>query len=204
VRSTMRRAFTLFDALVLVAATAAGLAGLRYALGDLTDVRGELEESLAALTAPDAGRSWFWRIFAGYGLTMTVLVPFCWSWTLALLGLRLRKPRLSRRQLGSQPGSVACFAAGITLVPALVFLTGIEMLSWLLFDIKYDSPVWEKGLGFFFVLLPAVTGIAVGGGWMTLLVGRRCRSEPTWIDRAGRGLGVYWISAIPLPVWALS
>jgi hypothetical protein len=40
------------------------------------------------------------------------------------------------------------------------------------------------------------TGIApaVGAAWTALIVGRRWRAEPTWIDRAGRCCGFYWIA----------
>lgn len=38
-------------------------------------------------------------------------------------------------------------------------------------------------------------GLAVMVSWMTLLIGRQCRSETTWLDRPGRAVGVCWIMA---------
>jgi hypothetical protein len=37
--------------------------------------------------------------------------------------------------------------------------------------------------------------MAVLTSWMTLIVGRRWRAEPTWVDRLGRAVGVFWIVA---------
>jgi hypothetical protein len=51
------------------------------------------------------------------------------------------------------------------------------------------------------LLLPPLTGFAVIGSWATLFLGGHWRAEPTWIDRVGRLLGAYWISAIFLPMW---
>jgi MFS family permease len=202
--SAKRRTFTLLDALALVAATALGLAGLRFALGELRDVREELWESLATIASPGDSRPFLWAVGAVYGLTVSVLVPFCWAWTLTILALRLRNPHPRLSRLSRQPGAIACYSASIVLVPSLFGLVFLGLLSWLYFDVRYESPVWQKCLGFFFLLLPASTGIAVIGSWATLFAGRRCLPEPTWIDRTGRMLGVYWISAVLLPLWALS
>jgi len=39
-----------------------------------------------------------------------------------------------------------------------------------------------------------IAGFAVAATWFALWVGRWWRPETTWIDRAGRVLGWYWIS----------
>ncbi|MFI5459221.1 MAG: hypothetical protein ACHRXM_27665 [Isosphaerales bacterium] len=202
--STTHRTFTLMDAMSLVAATAVALAGFRCYAGDLGELRVQLSESLTAVAAPpDGWPSWGWAIWSSYGLLVTVLVPFCWAWTLAILGLRLRRPRSRLRRLMRQPGAIACYSAAFALVPALAGLLGLGVISGLLSGSDYASPQWDRLLGFSFILVPALTGFAILGSWATLLLGRRWRAEPDWIDRAGRLLGVYWIGAIFLPIWGL-
>jgi hypothetical protein len=44
-------------------------------------------------------------------------------------------------------------------------------------------------------LLQPLMGLAVLVSWVTLLAGRRWRAEPSWVDRFGRAVGVYWILA---------
>jgi hypothetical protein len=199
------RPLTLMDATVLVAATAIGLGALRAAVGDFTELRYQLAESLrAAGQPPDGWPPFWWAILSGYGLVTTTLLPFCGAWTVALAMLRLRRPRPPRRRLGRQPGTMACFTAALVLVPALVVSLWVWAVLGSFGSIGYDSAEWHKVLGLFFVLLPALTGFAVLGAWWSLYLGRRWRPEATWIDRVGRALGVYWIGVVLLPVWGLS
>ena len=160
----------------------------------------QLLESVTAFKAsPDGWPSWGWAIYLSYGLLATVLVPFCWAWTLAILALRVRKPRPRLRRLACQPVAIACCSAAFALVPALVGLLCLALIS----SIESESPQWERILGCSFILVPALTGFAVLGSWGTLLLGRRWRAEPSWLDRAGRVLGLYWIGAMVLPIWGL-
>jgi hypothetical protein len=43
---------------------------------------------------------------------------------------------------------------------------------------------------------------AVVASWVALALARRWRPEPSWVDRAGRALGAYWI-ALSLYRWVL-
>ena len=36
-------------------------------------------------------------------------------------------------------------------------------------------------------------GLAVAGVWLLMVIGRSWQPEPSWLDRAGIGLGVIWI-----------
>jgi hypothetical protein len=192
------------DAMVLVAATAIGLGALRAAVGDFTELRHQLTESLSSASQPPEGWSRFsWAIFSGYGLMATALVPFCWAWTVALVILRRRQPRPPRRRLGRQPGALACSAAALLLVPALVVPSWWCVVTGLFGSIRYDSAEWQKTLAVYFIFVPALTGFTVIGAWWSLLLGRRWRPEASWIDRAGRVLGIYWIATVLLPVWGL-
>src|SRR5262249_5094811 len=47
----------------------------------------------------------------------------------------------------------------------------------------------------------AMIGVSVGSSWVLLPVSGRWRPEPTWIARAGRVLGWFWIAILPLTTW---
>jgi hypothetical protein len=195
-----RRTFSLLDAMVLIAATAIGLGGLR----GWVELGAELGESVATIAHPEAGWSpWGWAIYQGYGLLGEVLLPFCCSWTLALLALRLRGPRPRLRRLARQPGAMACYSAAVGLIPALIGVLGWVLIWGPRSGAGFDSQVWERLLEPAFLVVPPLAGSAVLGSWATLLLGGRWRAERSWIDRAGRCLGVYWIGVITLPFWAM-
>jgi hypothetical protein len=192
------------DAVTLVAATAFGLAGLSASVGGLSELGEELRESLSSFGSPANGWViWSWVIYSGYGFLMTAVFAFCWAWTLAVLMLRLRRPRPQLRDLACQPGAMACFAAALALVPALVGLLFLLLSSGSPRTVDYNAPGFQRGLAAFFILLPALSGFSVLGAWTTLFLTRQYRAEPTWIDRTGRVLGVYWIGSILLPLWGL-
>jgi hypothetical protein len=78
--------------------------------------------------------------------------------------------------------------------------------------IRYNNAAWHRPLGdvvhdivlesFPFLCSPGV-GIAVIVAWSVLWANRRWRPEPSWIDRTGRLLGVYWVG-LALAIAALS
>jgi len=45
--------------------------------------------------------------------------------------------------------------------------------------------------------IPSEIGCAVAAVWAVQVIGGRFRAEPSWIDRLGRALGVFWIGMIP-------
>lgn len=47
----------------------------------------------------------------------------------------------------------------------------------------------------------ATIGAAVAASWTFLFVSGEWRPERSWIDRAGRVLGWYWIAIQPLTSW---
>jgi len=61
--------------------------------------------------------------------------------------------------------------------------------GWLAFDMDH------------FVNTMAMIGVAVASSWVLLLVSRQWRPERSWIDRAGRALGWFWIAILPLTCW---
>jgi hypothetical protein len=108
------RKFNLLDVMILVAATAAGLAILRMFLA----------EGRFFIGAPFQGR------FTSYVLGgIEVIYPFLAMWTFALVILGLRQPRPRIRRLVRQPGMAACFAASFLVVVQLLGIVPFEIVS---------------------------------------------------------------------------
>ncbi|MGO9465028.1 MAG: hypothetical protein ACLQIB_12215 [Isosphaeraceae bacterium] len=107
------RKFTLLDAMILVAATAAGLALLRMLLA----------EGRFSLGAIFVGR-FTSRVLGG----IEWAYPFLMMWTFALVILGLRPPRPPIRRLARQPGMAACSAASLILVVQLLGIIPFEVI----------------------------------------------------------------------------
>jgi hypothetical protein len=165
-----RRDLSVAGAMIMVAATAIGLAYMRATLFDLPDRLGRTSH-----------RGTRHLILAQY--VLGILLPLITAWTPALLLIRLRT--LSVRPALRQPGTVAALAG----TAAIILLTPITVINWAI-NPNLHQFAWT-------VLIercPCV-GFAVIGGWTGLLVGCRWRSEPSLIDRTSRMLGCLWIVA---------
>jgi hypothetical protein len=169
--------------MVLIAATALGIAGAREA----ADYLGRFD---AAFQSVQDCLEYINR-FALFGL------PLVLAWTVAILVLRLLPPRPSRRHLRRQPGMIASLTVTGTAVLGAAFL-GIAILvssNWaiprfMLWGFRAEF----HGLPLVFV--PAIqTGLLCS--WMTLAVSGRWRAERSWIDRAGRLIGIVWLVGLP-------
>ncbi len=156
---------TLADAMILVAATATAMASIQGLEVWEYDWRRIRDVDLVVNLA-----------FTLFGLVLTSL-------TVSVLAIRLRRPRPPLRRLGRQPGFGACLAATIGLGVIGIFLTvpGPNAYSRL-----------PPGLRVNTVAFPCI-GAAVGASWAVMAVGGRWRPCPSWIDRAGRAIGVLWI-----------
>lgn len=161
------RPFTVLDAMVLVAATAVGLAGCLHLYG---------------LRLP------------GCPSVLARELPMLTSWTVALVGLRLRKPRPERRLMLSQPGAAAC--ATVLLFLALTPVVGV--LSWgIKALLSAYTPLQPRGWvwsGTLILLGSGTCGAVVAGAWLVLAVSGLRRPEPGWLDRLGRIAGVCWVA----------
>ena len=124
---------------------------------------------------------------AGYAAaaeTYVLLFPFLIFWTIGLLVLRLQRPRPQPGVLWRQPGWWACMAATAGYVAGMAEEAVIE----------FECPT---------VVVPAGVLLA----WLVLALVRRWSAKPSWIDRAGRCLGLVWVAMVPLfvvgfVVWA--
>ena len=194
-RRPSSRPFTLGDAMILIAATAVAGPIIRLIIAQSFAPEANEDFPKLLLGLLGSGR------FREFGFVMFILaLPVAAAWTLALIPLRLKRPRPPWRHLARQPGWVAACSA----VPGLVLLSaGVGVLRGWGRSIFYVDNI-ELSL---FTLATSLAGATVLGSWMTLILGRRWRAEPSWLDRLGRALGVYWLAmgagAPFLARWAL-
>ncbi len=176
------RKFGLFDAMILVAATALGALSLR-----LFEVHG-----LELLTL-------YHGFYPGYeataylGIALRFAGPWFAAFSVALLLIRLRGSRRRLARLMRQPGTTACVAA-----------TAILALEATLAAIDIAIMGVPPGEDVHFKLLPMCV-MAPGAGvlavWLVQALGRRWRPERSWIDRSGRALGTCWIVVLLVVTW---
>lgn len=172
------RPFTVLDAMILTAATAAGLASYSSA--------GFRPENFLQY-ANDTET--YVYLFVNY--LVRSAHPFLRAWGVAWIVIRLRKPRPRWRRLTRQPGVSAMLAACLGWAFGLVSLF-LGCLRWF-----HETPGIPT-LNFHNVESILLGGFGVIVAWsVSVLVG--CwRPEPTWIDRLGRALGVGWIASFLL------
>jgi hypothetical protein len=170
----IRRRFSLSDAMILVAATAMGLGGI------LTYSPDYYTWSYAPIP-PSPWLAWSSVVLAHWAFYVS---PLPAAWTLAALVLGLRSPRPPLHRLMRQPGAVAGSAATMLILIGVVhYLLDLHNPSW--HEIPFEYTSFSVGSG-------------VGAAWLTLALSRRWSPEPSWVDRLGRGLGVYWIAMVPI------
>jgi len=175
------RRFGIADALILVAATAAGLAASRGIDARLTE--GDAIWS-RAIDLPQWARM-YWGVMA---------MPMAAAWSLAALDLRRRRPHPSPPRLSRQPGWAATLAATLALLIAPAGTLGLALTTMGVDPL--DDPTFLAIRLFY--RATAFASVSVAVAWIALATSGRWRAEPTWIDRLGRLLGVYWIASIPI------
>ncbi len=126
------RKFNLLDAMILVAATAAGLGLLRMFLAG----------GRFFLGSPFQGR---FSYYVQSGIEASY--PFLMMWTFALFVLGLRQPRPPVRRLVRQPGMAACAAASLILVVQLLGIVPSD-LRWALSNMmaQPSKPISTTGV----------------------------------------------------------
>ncbi len=179
------RRFRISDAMILVAATAVAC-GLMLGMERLTEGQISVWAFPELFTTKVASLSIEEKVQLGLGVTFlatSLALPFAAMWTLAIIPIRFAGPRPRFRRLVRQPGINAALAAVLALILAGVLL---GLVIWL------GASVYAI---FALLAVPTYPALAVVVAWVTLLVGRRWRAEPSWVDRLGRALGVFWIVA---------
>ena len=172
-----RRRFSLLDAMILVAATAVGFGGIRICSPEFYSYQ-------YTPIPPPPWLNWSAVVFSNWAFYLS---PLPAAWTVAAVVFRLRSPRPPIRRLMRQPGAVASTAATmLILIGAAHFLLDLHNPSR--HDVPFEYTSFSLGCG-------------VGAAWLILALSMRWRAEPSWVDRFGRVLGVYWIGMVPLIVF---
>lgn len=190
-----QRRFTLADAMALVAAVAVGLA-LSRVWTRFEHERIMCTSPLASYTGPLVRLSpvTFWAV--QYWPVVAALSP-------TLLALRTRRPRPTWRRLFAPPGVTAYAAATIAIA-----LEGLTNVLWILCR-SFSSFPWEGikldrisvlhlTLATINALSSMTAGIAVAAAWGSTALFGRWRPESSWIDRAGRVVGLFSLELIPI------
>jgi hypothetical protein len=222
------RRFTLFDAGVFIAATAAVAGSIRFQCGDLPAVIATIEPGRLLETAylrhvigatPHSGRSdSMLAVLAGYfGAAMYGrLLAGWWSSDSTSWGWRDESvPALPVRSTG-QAAAIA-EDVYLAILPFLVFWSCALLALRLVRPRPAASALASQpgasasAVATATVLAlpwtesvlarpcsPVLISIAVGLAWLILRLGGRWQAEQSWIDRAGRALGCAWIALIPV------
>jgi hypothetical protein len=182
-RRDVRRRFRLADGLILVAATAVGLAASRFLAPNLT-----LRQFSNYVTKPPDG-GWSLTSISGSTaeLSAFAVIPGLVGWTLACLVLRLCRPRPPWRRLSRQPGTMACLMATVAIGLSVEF----GAIEWVMADQRDDAREW---LVVQIMAFSPRAGLAVFWCWVTMALSGRWRPEPTWLDRLCRLLGFAWLA----------
>ncbi len=110
-----------------------------------------------------------------------------------------------------RPGAVACLAATVVL-PFELLLATLGPTRFLQTNVWYKADIQEAAIRhlslsdrpprnledpFFNMLngMPRHAGLMVAGAWLALILAGTWRPERSWLDRAGRALGWFWILA---------
>ncbi len=150
------------------------------------------------------------RVFTKDALYVATAIVCPWMVVLMLRarrgGLRVRFWRARR------PGAVACLAGTVVLIFELVRqaiwpVAGVHQILYVTTDPRHAriwgwgfsddilSPAMQDPLRTTLIWMPRHAGLVIGGAWLALILARAWRPERSWIDRAGRFIGVFWIIA---------
>lgn len=182
---TTPRPFNLGDLMALVATVAVGFALQRWVTASIHH----------GLSMQPANSRWS-TVYLGSWVDILCLgkpSQYAWAATLGLVACRWRRPRPPARRLLRQPGAVACLAVvaatplGFALYWAQVGLHVADPDSPLFLR---NNLAWDAAARW---AAPAVVG-----SWVALALGGRWSPERSWLDRAGRILGCFWMIHLPI------
>jgi hypothetical protein len=170
-----RERLTIADTLVLVAVTALGLLGVRFAFK-----LGLLDKEIFRNSPPGRMSIESLIIFGG---------PVLVAWTLAVLILSLWQSWPSLRHVARCPGFIAC----VMVVVALV-----DRGTYCAIRVATDGgPINSRislHLANSLLTLPEFVGLLISGAWLALVLSGKWRRRPTGVDRVGCLLGLCWLA----------
>jgi hypothetical protein len=122
------------------------------------------------------------------------LLPWLIALSWAMMAIRLRWPRPSLRRLWRQPGAIASVMIVLTTV-----LVGSQVVARIntMPRAHYANMFrpWEQRTEHDLYLLFFDASMLIAGAWVALVLTRRMRCEPGWIDGLGTVVGATWIVA---------
>jgi hypothetical protein len=176
------RPFRLSDGMVFVAATAVAFAIYRNGLSPGIN--------FTTFVITGEFLIFFW---------MHQIVPFPAMWSLALFAIVAFDRSTPRRRKLRHAGSVACCAAVVALALTTLVASAFYTLHFLE-EIQVIPRIFSHGRNahamppFANAPMEEIVGAAVLGAWSVMAATGRWKSQPSWIDRMGRALGIVWIA----------
>jgi hypothetical protein len=204
---TGRRPFTLLDSLVLLAATAWGLAMTRDFPNLLTIVQAQsvvyaerrdgdpparMTSFKAALDPRDIASGLTHRTAVWAGTAVYWPGPCLAAWTLAVLILSFVNPGAPAREVLGRPGVVAGLAWVVGLTAAAVSTPG-ALIGRVPPGLALTA-FWREWWFLTWFDLPRGAGFAVAVSWLTLCLCGRFAPRGEWPDRLGVILGLSWMA----------
>jgi hypothetical protein len=181
------RPFSVGDGMILVAALAVAILGFRLTAEHLRW---------------EPGASTAWDVWVP-----DVLNKIASALALALVVIRLRKPRPGRDRLWRQPGWLACFGVVTTLALETLELLAIDIVEQVMAARASAASYLDLPTIFGEVLpfqAPDDIARAVIVLWGVLALSGRWTAERSVVDRLGRVVGWYWVvHAVASPWLAL-
>ncbi len=180
------RRLTLLDLMIAVAGLAVGLWIMPHGLVAVA------ETAFPIITGPYAvsvRTQWLSHLIVRYSYPVAVI------WSLTVLVLAITPPCPPVRRLVRQPGFVACCVVAMTVlitgplafaISQHNFIAGLPTSTRLQIYLG-EALTFRRGEG----------GFAVASAWLVLWANGRWRSQPSWADRLGRLLGLFWVLTIP-------
>lgn len=207
-----RSIYRLHDVMIAVAFTAIGLAWVQTEWDAIRHRAGLIRGWSYWPLRPFDDNPLYLAVRSVTATGLYVMTGVTSPWAVYLLYRSRRPGRTWRFGRVRRPGSVACLAVTIVLIFELLHATTSEHPWQRRLNVWYRSNIQaveirhlsirsrtprERDDPFFNILngMPRHTGFVVAGAWLTLLLAGAWRPEPTWVDRAGRALGVSWIFA---------
>ena len=191
-KSTPQRIpFTLAAVMILVVATAPGLALFSYAYHNNFFSKTVMVLTTSGTYPPgylflDQLTVSAWCVLPG--LTLTVLI------------LTALRPKPSRRDAIGGPGFVACLIAMLAPVPSLTrFLVKNKEMGrpnangFGFHNLTFNEFLGQHLVPFLTGNVPDVVGSTIVGGWFALVLVGRWRPKPIWTDRLGYVIGACWV-----------
>jgi hypothetical protein len=172
-RKTTSRPFTILDGMIFLVALAVGMALVRMQWAMWKDTLG-----------PDSTVLEFQIEFFVAG-TVSILIPF----SIAMVSLRLRRPRPSFRRMSLQPGCSALVAVAVSAIG--------QLISHIIVVIRHPEMENLNSVGGFWNYymrgLAGSMGIPVLVVWTLCVFGRRFRTQSDWIECVSKAIAIVWL-----------